>query len=50
LKVTVEGNIGSGKSTFLHYFRQSEKVEVILISIYNFNILPVLEEHRLITK
>jgi len=27
--VTVEGNIGSGKSTFLHYFRQGDKVEVL---------------------
>jgi thymidine kinase len=27
--VTVEGNIGSGKSTFLQYFKKSEKVEVL---------------------
>ena len=27
-QVAVEGNIGSGKSTFLQYFRESENVEI----------------------
>jgi len=30
LQVTVEGNIGSGKSTFLQFFRQAETVEVLV--------------------
>jgi ABC-type lipoprotein export system ATPase subunit len=31
----VEGNIGSGKSTFLQYFKQSDKVEVKVFPFIN---------------
>jgi len=31
--VTAEGNIGSGKSTFLQFFKQVETVEVIMQSL-----------------
>jgi len=32
-KVAVEGNIGSGKTTFLQYFKRAETVEVIIYSL-----------------
>lgn len=36
-RLSVEGNIGSGKSTFLKYFQQFNAVETYLVKLYKFH-------------